>query len=48
MDDDNWLTVGKPKKIKTGEKKVVNNVNGEKVKRQQFCPCFQHILVFFE
>lgn len=31
MDDDNWLTVGKPKKIKTGEKKIENGENGKKI-----------------
>lgn len=29
MDDDNWLTVGKPKKVKTGAKKVVNEEKGD-------------------
>lgn len=30
-DDDNWFTVGKPKLAKTGEKLVVNGVNGKKI-----------------
>lgn len=36
MDDDNWFTVGKPKKIKTGEKKIEIGENGKKIEKQQF------------
>lgn len=32
MDDDNWLTVGKPKKVKTGANKIV-----EEEKKGKFC-----------
>lgn len=34
MDDENWSTVGKPKKPKTGANKVLSETKGKKLKRQ--------------
>lgn len=29
MEEENWFTVGKPRKVKSGENKTVNGANGE-------------------
>lgn len=40
MDEDNWLTVGKAKKVKSGEIKTVNEANGEKLNRHNILHVF--------
>lgn len=40
MDEDNWLTVGKPKKVKSGEIKTVNEANGEQLNRHNILHVF--------